>query len=124
MSIGKSALIALIVLVGLLGVGRGLTVNASISETKLSPGDAIVVGASFDDTDPGSSSPSASQVNPAEADLIVVKSDSPDPVDVGEQLTYTVVVTNNGPATSRRTMLEDNLPTSVNFVSATPTQGN
>ena len=31
------------------------------------------------------------------ADLSVVKTDSPDPIMVGQDLTYTVTVTNNGP---------------------------
>ncbi|MGH7770970.1 MAG: DUF7507 domain-containing protein [Candidatus Binatia bacterium] len=56
-------------------------------------------------------------------DLGLTKTDSPDPVTVGENLTYTVVVTNNGPAAATGVTLTDTLPGSVTFVSATPTQG-
>ena len=56
------------------------------------------------------------------ADLEVSKHDDPDPVLVGETLTYTVVVTNHGPATTTA-VLTDTLPASVTFVSATTTAG-
>ena len=58
-----------------------------------------------------------------EADLAVVKSDSPDPVAVGSNLAYTVTVTNNGPATSTSVVLTDTLPVSTTFVTSTPSQG-
>ena len=57
------------------------------------------------------------------ADLAVTKSDSPDPVVEGQSLTYTIVVTNNGPATANNVTLVDPLDQQVTYVSATPTQG-
>jgi len=56
------------------------------------------------------------------ADLAVTKSDDPDPVIVGTLLTYTLVVTNNGPSVARNAVVTDTLPPEVAFVSATPTQ--
>ena len=61
--------------------------------------------------------------NTAQADLTLTKTDSPDPIEVGEQLTYTLVATNNGPSTSTNVTLEDVLPDSVTFVSASATSG-
>jgi len=57
------------------------------------------------------------------ADLSVAKSDSPDPVSKGAQLTYSIVVTNNGPGSATAVQLTDSLPASVQFVSATSTAG-
>jgi len=57
------------------------------------------------------------------ADLAVTKTDSPDPVQVGTNLTYTLTVTNNGPNEATGVTLTDTLPTGVTFVSATPSQG-
>ena len=58
-----------------------------------------------------------------QADLILRLSDAPDPVQVGQALTYTVIVTNNGPTRARDVTVTDVLPTGVTFVSATPSQG-
>jgi uncharacterized repeat protein (TIGR01451 family) len=57
------------------------------------------------------------------ADLSVSKTDSPDPVHIGQKLTYTVVVTNNGPDAATGVSLIDNLPKNAGFGSATSTQG-
>jgi uncharacterized repeat protein (TIGR01451 family) len=55
------------------------------------------------------------------ADLAVTKTDSPDPVTVGATLTYTIVVTNNGPQEATNVFLSDRLPSHSDFVSATAT---
>jgi uncharacterized repeat protein (TIGR01451 family) len=57
------------------------------------------------------------------ADLAVTKTDSPDPVTEGGNVTYTVTVTNNGPGAATNVTLTDVLDGLVTFVSATPTQG-
>jgi uncharacterized repeat protein (TIGR01451 family) len=57
------------------------------------------------------------------ADLSVAKSDSPDPVSKGAALTYSIVVTNNGPASATGVQLTDSLPANVQVVSATSTAG-
>jgi uncharacterized repeat protein (TIGR01451 family) len=54
------------------------------------------------------------------ADLAVTKSDDPDPVIVGTLLTYTLLVTNNGPSVARNAAVTDALPPEVAFVSADP----
>lgn len=56
------------------------------------------------------------------ADLGVTKSASQNP-GVGEQMSYFVDVVNNGPADASGVTMQDSLPPSVNFISATPSQG-
>ena len=58
-----------------------------------------------------------------DADLSVTTTASPNPVAVGEDLTYTIKIQNNGPFTAAGITLNDRLPSGVTFVSATPTQG-
>lgn len=53
-----------------------------------------------------------------QADLKLTKSDSPDPVNVGDVLTYTIEVENLGPAAATGVTVTDNLPSTVDFVSA------
>ena len=76
-------------------------------------------------TDPDNANNAASAsttVNPA-ANLSLTKSDSPDPVQAGELLTYTLGVSNAGPHDATGTTLTDTLPSGVLYESATPTQG-
>jgi uncharacterized repeat protein (TIGR01451 family) len=58
-------------------------------------------------------------INPTVADLSVTKSDNPDPVAAGTQLSYTVTVDNDGPDTANNVVVEDTLPPEVDYVSDT-----
>ena len=52
----------------------------------------------------------AAIVSQAVVDLATVKTDTPDPVFVGDEVTYTVRVTNNGPSVAEEATLYDFLP--------------
>jgi uncharacterized repeat protein (TIGR01451 family) len=58
-----------------------------------------------------------------DADLSITKTDFPDPVTAGNNLTYTIIVTNNGPATATSVTVTDNLPAETTFVSCSSTGG-
>jgi uncharacterized repeat protein (TIGR01451 family) len=57
------------------------------------------------------------------ADLTITKTDSPDPICAGRQLTYTIKVTNNGDETAHGVQVTDDLPPGAQLVSASPSQG-
>ncbi len=57
------------------------------------------------------------------ADLSIAKIDSPDPVTIGSDVTYTLVITNNGAAVGQTVTVTDNLPSSATFVSCSSTGG-
>ena len=59
----------------------------------------------------------------ASVDLGVTKAGSPDPVVAGEQLTYTVTVSNNDSSTATGVTVTDTLPGGVSFDSSLTTQG-
>ncbi len=61
-------------------------------------------------------------VSPA-ADLAIRKIDNPDPVRVGDSLVYTLLVNNNGPFANDTVNVSDTIPTGVNVISITPSQG-
>jgi uncharacterized repeat protein (TIGR01451 family) len=65
-------------------------------------------------------SPKAVQAN---ADVQVAKSDSPDPVTQGDDLTYTITAQNAGPGTATDVEVIDTLPANTTYVSATPSSG-
>jgi uncharacterized repeat protein (TIGR01451 family) len=98
------------------------TTDADLTNT------ASVSSATGDPDTNNNSATATTVVNPAaplSADLSLSKSDSPDPVQVGQQLTYTVVVSN--PASSAtaasNVVVTDTLPPNVNFGAATASQG-
>ncbi|HEV8572239.1 MAG TPA: hypothetical protein VGR49_04190 [Actinomycetota bacterium] len=57
------------------------------------------------------------------ADLVITKTDAPDPAHIGQQLTYTITVTNNGPADATGVSVTDTLPKNAGFGSANTTKG-
>jgi uncharacterized repeat protein (TIGR01451 family) len=61
--------------------------------------------------------------NPSQSDLSVVATDSPDPVNAGQNLTYNIIVSNSGPLSSISDSLTDAIPTGTTFVSATTPAG-
>src|SRR5690242_16691482 len=65
---------------------------------------------------------------PGPTDLSITKTDSPDPVVQGNNVTYTIRVTNNGTgatADATNVTVTDNLPSNsdIDYVSATPSAG-
>jgi uncharacterized repeat protein (TIGR01451 family) len=109
------------------GIASGGTALVSIQVTPQAAGTitntASVAATGTIDNNPSNDTASADTNVRALADLSVTNSDSPDPDPVGRQLTYTVHVLNNGPATATNVRVTDPLPSSVTFVSATTTQG-
>jgi uncharacterized repeat protein (TIGR01451 family) len=65
----------------------------------------------------------AAQETPLSANLSLAKSDSPDPVTSGTQLTYTIEVRNQGPDAATEVAITDDFPGAVDFLSATPSAG-
>ncbi len=57
------------------------------------------------------------------ADVKVSQSAQPEGITAGEELTYTLTATNDGPLPATGVVLTDDLPGDVEFVSATPSKG-
>jgi len=62
-------------------------------------------------------------LNTSSADLSIAKADSPDPVTIGSNVTYTLTITNNGAALAQSVVVTDNLPSSLTFVSCSSNAG-
>jgi uncharacterized repeat protein (TIGR01451 family) len=66
---------------------------------------------------------SSACLDTSSADLSIAKTDTPDPVTIGSNVTYTLTITNNGVAVAQNVTVTDNLPSSITFVSCNSTGG-
>jgi uncharacterized repeat protein (TIGR01451 family) len=92
-------------------VGAGVATGTVITNT------ATVSSATTDPNTGNESGTATTTVGSGSADLSVTKSDSPDPVTAGNNLTYTITVTNAGPSNATTTTLSDAIPPNTTFVS-------
>jgi uncharacterized repeat protein (TIGR01451 family) len=127
------------------GVGSGGTITCTIASlasgatatfspqvqvnTATAPGTTLNITSTISTTttETISSNNSASTSNlvtaRTNADVSIVKTDSPDPVGAGQLVTYRLTVTNNGPAVATNVTINEPLPASVALFSATPSIG-
>jgi uncharacterized repeat protein (TIGR01451 family) len=104
-------------------VNNGANVPFTIVVMPTVPGtisNYAIAGANQNDGNATNNSDTESTVvmAPTGSDLGLSKTDGADPVFVGENITYTIQVTNNGPDNATGVTVTDNLPGSVTFVSA------
>lgn len=71
----------------------------------------------------GNASTETTAIGQPSADLAIRKTDAPDPVTAGSQLTYTVVVSNRGPDAAQDAVFTDPIPANTTFVSFTTPDG-
>ncbi|MEA5575068.1 DUF4114 domain-containing protein [Anabaena sp. UHCC 0451] len=60
---------------------------------------------------------------PAPVELSVVRTNPTDPISLGDDFTYTLTITNNGTSPATGVILAENLPSGVNFIDVTSSQG-
>jgi uncharacterized repeat protein (TIGR01451 family) len=112
-----------------LATGTANTANFTLI---LSVNSTTPSGTSITETDTatatnGVSSPTASSsatvlvANANSADVAITKTGTPNPVTQGTPLTYTLTVTNNGPASATTVQVMDMLPSSLTYLSSTVT---
>jgi uncharacterized repeat protein (TIGR01451 family) len=62
---------------------------------------------------------SLTPTTPVGSDLSVTRTEISGSVDLGQQYTYSLTVTNNGPDTAKNVILTENLPSNAKYISAT-----
>jgi uncharacterized repeat protein (TIGR01451 family) len=121
--------------------GPATTVTITCTDSSLPAGARDTIRVTFSAADPGdvddTASVSSATPDPntgnnnatgrvsfrAASDLALTKTDSPDPVTAGTNLTYTITVNNAGPSSAANVVVTDSLPAQVSFVSSAPSQG-
>ena len=87
--------------------------------------DMASVGPTASDPNTGNNSVTTNVyvASPTQADVAIIKTASPEPVDETTNLTYTLQVKNNGPAVAQGVTVTDPIPGEVSYVSASTSQG-
>ncbi len=99
-----------------------LVITVTVVSAAPTTNTATIAKADQFDPDLGNNSATTSIV-PNQADLGLVKSvDDPRP-NVGDTVTFTVLLVNSGPAAATGVVVSDPLPAGLQFVSATPSEG-
>lgn len=118
--------VALTCNLGTIASGANATVQITVTAGALAaPSVTNTASATTTSVDPNNANDSDAEtttVNPV-ADLAITKTDSPDPVSVGSNITYTIQVTNNGPSPATGVTVSDPIPAGLTFVSATGPAG-
>jgi uncharacterized repeat protein (TIGR01451 family) len=107
-------------------LANGASVTLSITATVQASGpyaNTATVSASTTDPNGGNNSATSTPVPVAQADLAVTKTVDNTSPSVGNNVTFTVTVTNNGPSAAAGVSVADALPAGYSFVSATPSVG-
>jgi uncharacterized repeat protein (TIGR01451 family) len=100
-----------------LQVNAGTASGTNIAETVTATATNIIPGLTTN-----SATASVIVANANSADLAIVKTATPTPtVPQGNTVTYTLAVTNNGPASATNVTVTDALPATLTYLSATPT---
>ena len=101
-----------------------VTVNAGTA-----PGTIITespsIASSVTDPNPANNTATVTTLvaSPSQADVSISKTASPEPVNQGTNLTYTIIVTNNGPAIAQGVTVTDPIPAQVTYASSSSSQG-
>ena len=104
------------------GVTQTLTILATVVNINPQANTATISHADQFDPDLGNNFDTAS-INPQAADLQVAKTVSNPTPNVGDTITFTVTLTNDGPSAASNVQVTDLLPDGLSFVSATPSPG-
>jgi uncharacterized repeat protein (TIGR01451 family) len=108
----------------ILPAGSRITIRVTFSANNAGDvNDTASVTSATPDPDPSNNLAVGRVSFRSSADLRLQKSDAPDPVIAGTNLTYAMTVTNNGPSSAPNVVVRDALPAQVSFVSAAPSQG-
>ncbi|MBN1583014.1 MAG: DUF11 domain-containing protein [Anaerolineae bacterium] len=105
----------------LLAAGSGITYQTGVVTLVIRVDPSLTVGPILntayisDDSGVSDQDDEPTDIDPPQADVLIAKSDSPDPAIAGGTLFYTLVYTNAGPSDAQEVYITDTLPLSVTY---------
>jgi uncharacterized repeat protein (TIGR01451 family) len=104
------------------GASTTLVITATVVSPNAQTNSATITASDQADPNPNNNAASVAET-PQQADLALVKTVSTATPNVGDQITFTITLTNAGPQTATGVQATDLLPAGLTFVSAIPSQG-
>ncbi|MBO9664651.1 CARDB domain-containing protein [Dokdonella sp.] len=104
------------------GASATLTITVHVDQAGSISNTATVTHEDQFDPNPTNNS-SGTTINGQSADLAVTKTVDDAAPTVGDDVVFTITIHNNGPSDATSVVLTDQLPATLSFVSATPSQG-
>jgi uncharacterized repeat protein (TIGR01451 family) len=104
------------------GTPQTLAIVATVVSASALANTATITASGQGDPVPGNNTATVA-LTPQQANLSLAKTVSSSAPSVGSTITFTVTLTNAGPATATGVAVNDLLPAGLTFVSATPSQG-
>src|SRR5262249_22600284 len=104
------------------GARATLTLQAQVVSPDAQTNTASISHADQFDSNPGNNTASVAET-PQQADLALTKTVSDATPNVGDTVTFTITLTDNGPDAPAGVTVQDLLPSGLTFVSATPSAG-
>ena len=96
------------------GTPQTLVIEATVDSPSPQTNTATISASDQFDPNPGNNTASAT-VTPQQADLALTKTVSNPTPNVGDSVTFTVTLTNNGPNTATEVQVSDLLPAGLSF---------
>ena len=113
--------------IGDLAGGENKTIEITVtapSTPSIITANALIYSDTFDTNKANNAFTLSTPVLLPQPDLVVTRTDNIDEVSLGETFAYTLTVTNNGSSQATNVVLTEKLPSGVDFINATNTQGN
>lgn len=109
---------------GRLAVNETVLIHVDVTaQTAQTVNDTATVTSESADSNPANNQAAGSLVFIAAADLSITKSDSPDPVTAGSNLTFNISIVNSGPSAATNVVVSDLLPSTLSLVSVSGSGG-
>ena len=106
-----------------IGVTQTMTVKANVSQTGTLRNNAEISASDQSDANPNNNYDAVTVLSGGNADLFLTKQIDDPSVTIGDTVTFTLEIVNNGPDSATNIVVQDIMPSDLSNISGTPSSG-